>query len=275
MTSFGYNVLGFGVGGAKNIFTLTSEALINGQSNAKQIKTSDFLNGGGTLIVPQDFWVWSDSQGIAGLIVDTPSAVIENYGKIIGRGGNGYNSGGSRNGGAAISITATGVTIVNYSGAYIAGGGGAGGISQNSGQGGGAGGGVGGMGGNASIAGGAGGILNAAGANGTGADGGASGGGAGGGGCAISIFGNASGGGGGRILPGSGGAGARGGGVGGAAGNAGGTGAGSANGGGGGWGANGGASGQGGAGGIGGKGIESNSNNFTLTNNGTIYGAQS
>ena len=140
MTSFGYNVLGFGVGGAKNIFTLTSEALINGQSNAKQIKTSDFLNGGGTLIVPANFWVWSDDTSKAGLIIDTANAIIENSGKIIGKGG--ANNG--TDGGDAISITASGVTIINYLGAYIAGGGGGGGQGRNGLGGGGAGGGNGG-----------------------------------------------------------------------------------------------------------------------------------
>jgi len=277
MTSFGYDILGFGVSGSGPV-TLTSETAINSQSNRKEVTTSDFILGNGTLIIPEDFWVWSDAQGTAGLIVDTPNATIENYGKIIGRGGNGYNAGGSRNGSEAISITATGVTIINHSGAYIAGGGGTGGNAQNSGSGGGAGGGVGGVGGNGS--GGTGGILNASGGNGGGSDGGASGGGAGGGGCAISTFGNAGGGGGGRILPGSGGSGTSTGngtgGSGGSAGNAGGNGSGNANGGGGGWGANGGAAAQPQIGvGLGGKGIESNSNSFTLTNNGTIYGSQS
>ena len=270
MTSFGYDILGFGVSGSGPV-TLTSETAINSQSNRQEVTTSNFILGNGTLIIPEDFWVWSDTQGTAGLIVDTPNATIENYGKIIGRGGNGYNAGGSRDGSEAISITATGVTIINHSGAYIAGGGGAGGQAQNSGSGGGAGGGRGGTG-----AGGAGGILNASGANGTGADGSASGGGAGGGGCVVTTFGRTGGGGGGRILPGSGGAGFGTGGTGGSAGNVGGSGSGNANGGGGGWGANGGAAAQPQIGvGGGGKGIEANSNSFTLTNNGTIYGSQS
>ena len=141
MTSFGYDILGFGVSGGGPV-TLTSETAINSQSNRQEVTTSSFIFSGGTLIIPEDFWVWSDTQGTAGLIVDTPNATIENYGKIIGRGGNGYNNptGGSLNGSEAISITATGVTIINYSGAYIAGGGGCGGQAQNSGSGGGAGG---------------------------------------------------------------------------------------------------------------------------------------
>lgn len=272
MTSFGYNVLGFGVGGAKNIFTLTSEALINGQSNAKQIKTSDFLNGGGTLIVPANFWIWSDSTDTAGLIVDTQNAIIENSGKIIGKGG--YNGVA---GGDAISITALGVTIINYLGAYIAGGGGGGGQGRNGAGGGGAGGGQDGT----PVP-----FLNAAGSNGVGEQPGF-GGGAGGGGAGITFNGAGGGGRGGRILPGSGGAGGGGGGAGGSAGNAGSNGSGGQSGGraggGGGWGANGGDGyfdGNPGppatrSGGAGGKGIEANSNSFTLTNNGTIYGAQS
>ena len=277
MTSFGYDILGFGVSGSGPV-TLTSETAINSQSNRQEVTTSNFILANGTLIIPEDFWVWSDTQGTAGLIVDTPNATIENYGKIIGRGGNGYNAGGSRDGSEAISITATGVTIINHSGAYIAGGGGCGGDAQNSGSGGGAGGGIGGGDG----IGGAGGILNASGANGAGPVTSASGGGAGGGGCAIvqGSSGYAGGGGGGRILPGSGGAGTSTGygtgGSGGSAGNVGGSGSGNANGGGGGWGANGGAAAQPQIGvGLGGKGIEANSNSFTLTNNGTIYGAQS
>ena len=277
--SFGYQILGFGSFTSRGgPVSLENEGSINGQENREVVTTSDFIGTGGTLIIPSGFWVWSNTQGTAGLIVDTADCIIENYGKIIGRGGNGYNAGGSRNGSEAISITATGVTIINHSGAYIAGGGGTGGGAQNSGSGGGAGGGIGGVGGNGS--GGTGGILNASGGNGGGSDGGASGGGAGGGGCAVSVFGNAGGGGGGRILPGSGGAGTSTGygtgGSGGSAGNVGGSGSGNANGGGGGWGANGGAAAQTQIGvGLGGKGIESNSNSFTLTNNGTIYGASS
>ena len=58
-------------------------------------------------------------------IVDTPNATVINNGKIIGRGGDGGdNSAGAQAGGPAISVTASGVTIDNASGAYIAGGGG-------------------------------------------------------------------------------------------------------------------------------------------------------
>ena len=258
--------------GASREITLTSETLINSQSNRQEVTTSSFISTNGTLIIPEDFWVWSDSTSTAGLIVDTQNATIKNYGKIIGKGG----SNNGTDGGDAISITASGVTIINYSGAYIAGGGGGGGQGRNGQGGGGAGGGVGGTPG----------VLNAAGSNGTGEQAGF-GGGAGGGGAGLTFSGAGEGGAGGRILPGSGGAGNGGGGAGGSAGNAGSNGsggqAGGKAGGGGGWGASGGEGyfdGNPGSpatrpGGAGGKGIEANSNSFTLTNNGTIYGSQS
>ena len=277
MTSFGYDILGFGVSGGGPV-TLTSTALINSLSNRSNVTTSSFILPSGTLIIPADFWLWASSTGTAALIVDTPNATIENSGYIVGKGG--ASSAGA--GGDAISITASGVTIINSSGAYIAGGGGAGRNSnRNSTAGHGAGGG--GQSGTPT--------LGAAGANGnnSGSSGGGSGGGAGGGGASLTFAGGATGGQGGYILPGSGGAGGttsgyRSGGAGGSANNVGGNGTNAgydsvgsldSSGGGGGWGANGGTNGVGTAGGAGGKGIEANSNSFTLTNNGTIYGSQS
>jgi hypothetical protein len=101
----------------------TSAATINSFTAFQEIKTSDYISDGGTLEIPADVWVWSDDSTVAALTVDTPNATIINNGKIIGKGGNG----GAGVGGPAISITATGVTIDNASGAYIAGGGGGGG----------------------------------------------------------------------------------------------------------------------------------------------------
>ena len=251
---------------------LTSAGNVNGQAQRQEITISNFISSGGTLRVPSNIWVWSNSTNAA-LIIDIPCTLI-NEGKIIGRGSGGSNQSGN----PAIKINSgvTGVTITNSSGAYIAGGGGGG--NGGSGNGGGAGGGIG--------YGGAGGALNASGANGNNsqAGGGGFGGGAGGGG-----NGNASqqsyfygvGGGGGRILPGSGGAaGASGGGTGGSAGNngTGGTvrvygaagypgGAG-----GGGWGASGGNT-PSGTGGAAGKAVDDSGVSYTLSNSGTIYGA--
>ena len=180
----------------------TSGSTINGQVQLKQITASSYISSGGTLRVPSNMWVWSDSRTVAALIIDIPCTVV-NDGKIIGKGGRGAyrlpTSGGNFNaetGGPAISVTSTGVTITNSSGAYIAGGGGGGG---------GAGGGQGGNARNDAFLGGSGGQLNAVGGNGSSiynssysfAIGGGAGG-AGGG------FGSG-GGGGGRILPGVGG----------------------------------------------------------------------
>ena len=144
-------------------------------------------------------------QNIAALTVDIPCTII-NYGKVIGKGGNGgWAGGGGQSGGPAIKINSgiSGVTITNHSGAYIAGGGGGGGGGSRSGKYAGGGGGAGGGAGGGS--GGAGGALNATGGHvgGVAAQRHAWGGGAGGGGG----FGHSSypGGGGGRILPGIGG----------------------------------------------------------------------
>ena len=269
MTSFGYDILGFGLGGS-SIVTLPTDTLINNLSNRSNVTTSSFILPSGTLIIPADFWLWASGTGTAALIVDTPNATIENSGNIVGKGGY-YAVGGD-----AISVTASGVTIINNSGAYIAGGGGAGAQGRNGGPGSGTGGG--GQSGTPT--------LGAAGAQGTGGSGSGNGGGAGGGAGAVSFAGGLNGGQGGYILPGSGGAAGNSySGGGGSGGSAGGNGthygndaAGPLNGsgGGGGWGARGGGNGlSGSVGSAGGKGIEANSNSFTLTNNGTIYGAQS
>ena len=266
MTSFGYDILGFGVSGGGPV-TLTSTALINSLSNRSNVTTSSFILPSGTLIIPADFWLWASARGTAALIVDTQNATIENSGNIVGKGANQGNAGGP-----AISITASGVTIINNSDAYIAGGGGSGAQGRNGGPGFGAGGG--GQSGTPT--------LGAAGANGTSGGGG----GAGGGAAAVSNAGGLTSGQGGYILPGSGGAAGNGfsgaGGSGGSVGNNGthygndGGGPLNGSGGGGGWGARGGGNGlSGSVGTAGGKGIEANGNSFTLTNNGTIYGAQS
>ena len=102
----------------------TSAATINSFTAFQEIKTSDYISDGGTLEIPADVWVWSDDSTVAALTVDTANATIINNGKIIGKGGQ---SGSSGAGGPAISVTASGSTIDNASGAYIAGGGGGGG----------------------------------------------------------------------------------------------------------------------------------------------------
>ena len=71
-------------------------------------------------------WVYSTSTGTPALTVNVANAQIINAGKIIGMGGKGggvANSTGSQTGssaGPAISITTSGVSVTNNSGAYIA-----------------------------------------------------------------------------------------------------------------------------------------------------------
>jgi len=276
----------------------SNETILTG--NHQEITISSYISSGGTLRFQGD-WIWSDDITVAGLIIDIPCTFI-NEGNVIGRGGNGGNPGANnaQNGGPAISVTSTGVTIENTSGNYIAGGGGGGrGATSNVAGGGGGGGGAGGGNGANStymwgyMYGTSGGAIGVAAQTGRQQNGygsfsdtaaGAGGGGGGGHyGRNISCGGQ----GGGRILPGVGGVvnafcpnrycytGTT---TGGSAGNGGGNGGysqgsvlhASA---GGGWGAAGGSvGGIGGGSGSGGKAIDYNSNSVTLTNNGTIYG---
>lgn len=310
-------------GAASEVDLPTSGSTINGQAQLKEITASTYISSGGTLNIPSNLWVWSDSVSTPALIIDV-ACTVNISGKVIGKGGEGgWYSGNStgtnnyatngQNGGNAISITSSGVSIVLNSGAYIAGGGGGGGGGRRShdgdakvaGGGGGAGGGSGG--GNSTSNGG---VLNASGGSITnsyyGSDqalawGGGSGGG-GGHGHTPNYNGGAAGGGGGRILPGIGGyysyfhatdssqnwsgntnghttatgnsaAGGAGGSAGSAGNNAGHSGTVyNGGGGGGGWGASGG-TGYGGSGGSGGKAIEDNGYSYSITNNGTVYGA--
>tara|TARA_R100000654_G_scaffold26805_3_gene50496 strand:- start:380 stop:1369 length:990 start_codon:yes stop_codon:yes gene_type:complete len=260
---------------------------INGQSQYQQITVSTYISSGGQLTIPSSLWIWSDDTSIAALTIDIPCTIVNN-GKIIGKGGAGGadRDGHGAAGGMAIKINSSvsNVTITNNSGAYIAGGGGGGGSFSQAGGGGGAGGGAGGKSSASNATGGAGGILNASGAAGNGFGGGAgSGGEAGGSGGIRDETGSGNnygtgGSGGGRILPGSADGSSFGaGGAGGVAGSAGRQqgnfqqGAG-----GGGWGAAGGSNSYGGytaSGGAAGKAVEDSGNSYTLSNNGTIYGA--
>lgn len=286
-----------------------SDTKINSKYNIRDCNLWDALKAMGytdpaglyDITLPADYWLWSNSTSNGGLVIPsnmTGDIVFRNNGIIIGKGGNaGTNAGGTianktgKPGGPALVIQTTSGnhTIINNSGAYIAGGGGGGGTGGaglGSGGGGGAGGGDGGTGYRAGGGFGAGGSLNTAGANArddSDASGGR-GGGAGGGsgawdnGSKIDEVDAGGGGGGGRQLPGAGGAGGPSGrnaaGVaGGGSNNAGAAGSGGVGGGGGGWGASGGSGGGNQlAGGAGGAGISKATNNVTITNNGTIWG---
>jgi len=271
--------------------TLTSSGTINGQAHRQQITASNFISSGGTLRIPSTLWVWSNNPPVAALTVDIPCTII-NEGKIVGRGGAGGDSAGVTAGGAGgdaikINSSVSNVTIINSSGAYIAGGGGGGSGYAKAGGGGGAGGGRGGFSHNRSGTFALGGNLNAIGNDGQGGGQGIGGEAGGGGGYRDESSGGSeyttNAGGGGRILPGTqtaihttGRSGLVGYGRGGAGGQAGGNGANQGNGqrgaGGGGWGAAGGA-GSVDSGGAAGKAIEDSGNSYTLSNSGTIYGA--
>lgn len=270
--------------GASAETTLTSGGTVNGVAQRQEISVSSFISSGGTLVIPSNIWVWSDDRTIAALTVNIP-CTIKNYGKIIGKGGtagryNAYSGTPERNGftgGPAISVTSSGVTIINYSGAYIAGGGGGGGASRwdtsrdrQAGGGGGAGGGDAGRGSTSSTNYGRGGrypnekgsSLNATSSY-TGAEAGGS-----------AYYSTVGGNGGGRLLAGA--RDTRTNSYGGAGGEAGAWGGGYYDGGGGGgWGSSGagpGSSQNGGTGAAGGAGI-SKTTSYSLTNNGTIYGS--
>lgn len=253
---------------ASQSFTISSNQT---NLNLASWLSSNGWDGTSTAIVTVNsgVWIYSTSTSNYGLNITTTlnnKLELKNYGKIIGMGAVGGDQANGGSGQAAIRNTATGISITNYSGAYIAGGGGGGGGGAifSGGGGGGAGGGTGGD--SAIYSGGAGGGINASGSEGqrrSGPDSGYGGGAGGEGGS------NGGGGGGGRILPGSGGTG-RPGPDGGSGGNAGGS-SGSYAGGGGGWGASGG-NGSAYNGGSGGAAISS-TQSYSLSNSGTIYGS--
>jgi hypothetical protein len=275
-------------------FTISSNQQ---QADLRTLALAAGWDGSATLkaTIGAGVYIWSDNTSVAGLTVtgSFPGGVeITNNGYIIGKGGKGGTAAGTTagaSGGPAISLGIN-ATIINGSGAFIAGGGGGGG-GNVAGGGGGAGGGDGGL-GRFSGTFGTGGSIGAAGGIGGGSvglpgSGGGAGGGAGGtrieqgsGPGSFILFGGG-GGGGGRILPGTGGAGGVGtistGGAGGSAGSAGSVASpsnGHGSGGGGGWGASGGTASNGSiAGGAGGKAIALNGNAATTSGSGTIYGA--
>lgn len=289
--------------GASNTFSHTIS------SNKQQLNLATYLSGVGwdgsanvALTISNGVYIWSDSTSTGALIISSALSgklTIVNNGYIIGKGGNGgsWDSVNGAAGGPAIANSATGVSMTNASGAYIAGGGGGGGAGGGGavygylGVGGGGGGAGGGTGGTARVddawsggqgiyyrTGGAGGSIGSAGSTPTtdyAGSGGGTGGGGGGGRTTSSGDYSGAGGGGGRIVNGTGGAGGikevswpSAGGNGGSGGSAGvsttGTG------GGGGWGASGG-SGSDGAAGSAGAAVSGTS--ISISNSGTIYGS--
>jgi len=287
-TSNNTNVPTSGAISIGNFYGTVKQFNVTITSSQKELNLYSYVTGLGwngtdpiAVTINSGVYLWSDNTSVGGLVISSAfnsKLNLTNYGYIIGRGGNG----GGYNGGPALVNSASGITLINQSGAFIAGGGG-GGRSSGGGGGGGAGGGYGSSGwAPRTTSGGAGGAIGQSGGN-AGDNrfvSGSAGGGAGGGGGGFSATGSGDhdaegGGGGGRILPGVGGSGTVGGGSntenstggnGGSGGNTGAYGQGNAGGGGGGWGAAASGGGSGGAA-ISGTAIAS------LTNSGTIYGA--
>ena len=296
----------YGTSNLIDLSTVATPVVINGQNSLQEITVSDYISSGGSLSIPSGWWIWSNNTSNAGMTIDIPCTIINN-GYIIGRGGNGAGTIGYNGtaGGPAIRINSgiSGVTITNETGAFIAGGGGGGGTQNSTSQrrgpgGGGAGGGTGGTGvkkngtAHSTQSHSTGAVLNAAAAQPSPVTSQT----AQAGGVGSYVSENSSGsetsgtsaGGGGRILPGAdcnpttayvtqwggdgtGGAGGQAGSVGHRSGDA------TLGGGGGGWGMPGGNGSGGrsinGSGGAGGKAVEDTGNTYTLTNNGTIFGA--
>lgn len=296
----------YGTSNLIDLSTVATPVVINGQNSLQEITVSDYISSGGSLSIPSGWWIWSNNTSNAGMTIDIPCTIINN-GYIIGRGGNGAGTIGYNGtaGGPAIRINSgvSGVTITNETGAYIAGGGGGGGTQNSTSQrrgpgGGGAGGGTGGTGvkkngtAHSTQSHSTGAVLNAAATQPSPVTSQT----AQAGGVGSYVSENSSGsetsgtsaGGGGRILPGAdcnpttayvtqwggdgtGGAGGQAGSVGHRSGDA------TLGAGGGGWGEAGGNGNGGrsvnGSGGAGGKAVEDTGNTYTLTNNGTIFGA--
>lgn len=143
--------------GTVNTFTFSITSNTE-NANVYTLATAAGWDGSKPLIcnINSGVYVWSDTTSSAGLIISgtfSGGLTVNNSGYIMGKGGaGGANENVGSAGGPAISNASSNVTIVNSSGAYIAGGGGGGGsgnggtpVSQG---GGGAGGGAGGAGGN-------------------------------------------------------------------------------------------------------------------------------
>lgn len=134
-------------------FSITSNTQ---NANIRTLAVAAGWDGSAPLIttVNSGVWLWSDSTSLGGAIISGSfpgGLTLLNYGKIIGKGGDGGLTQGQAGsaGGPALTVASTGVSVTNNSGAYIAGGGGGGGGARRfngqwSGGGGGAGGGRGG-----------------------------------------------------------------------------------------------------------------------------------
>jgi len=111
--------------GTQSAFSLNVTTGIDGASTLSTLATAAGWDGTVPIImtISSGVHIRSMSSSTPSLTLDVANSVLINNGAIFGRGGN-SNSGA---GGHAISITATGITVTNNTGAFIAGGGGGGG----------------------------------------------------------------------------------------------------------------------------------------------------
>ena len=123
---------GFGFVGGDGKFKFTFSA------NQQELNLYTYLTAQGcdcalevVLEIANGTYLWSNNTSTAALIIGSQFnnlLTITNYGYIMGKGGNGgFASASGTAGGPAISNSATGVTFINASGAFIGGGGGGGG----------------------------------------------------------------------------------------------------------------------------------------------------
>ena len=203
-----------------HLYGASAQIALTINSNTQELNVQTLATAAGwssgavSITINSGVFIWSDDASVPAILVNIPDVTIVNNGNIMGKGGRGGYYDPTNNvtatataGGPAISITATGCSITNSSGAYIGGGGGGGGGVS---AGGGAGGGDSGRNYSYSTYG-TGGAIGAAGNQGSGTKpgyGGTAGGGGSGNNTIIAGSNrNGTGGGGGRVFPGTGGAG--------------------------------------------------------------------
>jgi hypothetical protein len=124
--------------GASSAFSFTVTTSQQEQSVSSLAQAAGW-DGSSAIImtINSGVYLWSDNILNPGLLIDVAGCKVINNGYIIGRGGDGGannryylthdgQAGSGQNGGQAINVSASGTTIINNAGAYIAGGGGGG-----------------------------------------------------------------------------------------------------------------------------------------------------
>lgn len=136
--------------GASDLAAKGGTTISSNTQGPVEITSADSGLFGVEVVINSGVYLWSDDVTQPALKIATSGVVVKNSGYIIGAGGRGSDRLASNHssGGSAIELASgvSSVSITNYSGAYIAGGGGGGVGGTYAGGGGGAGGGLGGNG---------------------------------------------------------------------------------------------------------------------------------